>query len=144
MKTTTRVLALVIATAAGAVFAAEATDPTVKAWQELMDSNAGAAKTLGGMAAGKADFDAAAAAAAKDTLVANAKNITTVFKTQASDPKSKAKPEIWANWSDFEAKAKALEDAAAALDASSLDGVKAGMDAVGGACGACHKAYSAG
>jgi cytochrome c556 len=144
MKTTTRILAFVLATAAGAVFAGEATDPTVKAWQDLMDANGGAMKTLGGMAAGKADFDAAAAGAAKDALVANAKKITEVFKTQASDPKSAAKPEIWANWSDFEAKAKALEDAATALDASSLDSLKAGMDAVGGTCGACHKAYKAG
>jgi cytochrome c556 len=144
MKTTTRILALVLATAAGAVMAAEATDPTVKAWQELMDTNAGAAKTLGGMAAGKIAFDAAAAAAARETLIADAKKTPELFKTQASDPKSDAKPEIWANWSDFEAKSKALEDAATAMDASTLDGVKAGMDAVGGACGACHKAFKAG
>ena len=144
MKSATRILTAVAMLAAGAVFAAEATDPTVKAWQELMDANAGAAKVLGGMAGGKAAFDPAAAAAARETLIADAKKIPELFKTQATDPKSAAKPEIWANWSDFEAKAKALEDAVTAMDASSLDGVKAGMDAVGGACGACHKAYRAG
>ncbi len=141
MKFVTRALAIAAVCAAGAVMAAEATDPTVKAWQEQMDAGAGAAKALGDMAGGKAPFDATAASAAKDALVKEAAAIPALFKTQASDPKSKAKPEIWANWSDFESKAKGLSDAAAALDATSLEGVQAGMEAVGGACGACHKAY---
>jgi cytochrome c556 len=141
MKLTGKALIAALVCAGGVVMAAEATDPTVKAWQESMDAGAGHAKTLGDMAGAKAPFDAAAAQAAKDALVAEAAAIPGLFMTQASDPKSKAKPEIWTDWAGFEAKAKALGDAAAALDASSLEGVQAGMGAVGGACGDCHKAY---
>jgi cytochrome c556 len=127
--------------AATAVIAAEATEPSVKARQELMDAQAGAAKVLGGMAKGEVAFDAAAAEAAKAALIALSADIPAKFETEATDPKTKAKAEIWANWDDFVAKAGALNAAATALDASTLEGVQAGMDGVGGACGACHKAY---
>lgn len=143
MKLSVRNLSTGLALVAGVAIAAEATDPTVKAWQEAMDANGMAAKTLGDMAGGKTAFDAAAAAAARDTLITNAAATPTLFKTQASDPKSKAKAEIWANWADFEGKAKALGDAASAMDASTVEGVQAGMGAVGGACVGCHKAYQA-
>ncbi len=93
------------------------------------------------MAGDKAAFDAAAAEAAKAEHVAVSAEIAAKFEAQATDPESEAKPEIWTNWDDFVAKANDLNTAAAALDASSLDGVKAGMGAIGGACGACHKAY---
>lgn len=140
MKMTSR-LAVVAMLAAGAAFAAEATDPTVKAWQEAMGGGAGHAKTLGEMAKGAMAYDAAAAEAAKAALVAEAAAIPDLFRTQASDPKSKAKAEIWANYADFEAKAKALGDAAAALDTSSPETIGAGMAGVGGACKACHETY---
>lgn len=141
MRFSTKLIAAGMICLAGVAVAADATDPTVKAREEAMDSMGAAAKVLGSMAQGKMDFDAAKAAEAKSTIVATAAKVPDLFKTEASDPKSSAKPDIWANWSDFEAKAKALGDAANALDPSSLDTVKAGMDAVGGACGACHKAY---
>ncbi len=127
--------------AASAVFAAEATDPTVKARQELMDINGGSAKILGGMAGGKVPFDAAAAEAAKAALVAASAEIGAKFEMQATDPKSSAKPEIWTNWDDFLAKASALNAAATALDVSSVETIGAGMAGIGGACQDCHKTY---
>jgi cytochrome c556 len=127
--------------AATAVVAAEATEPTVKARQVLMDEIAGATKTLGDMAKGAAAFDAAAAEAAKAVLIDHAGQIPAKFEPQASDPKSKAKAEIWTSWDDFVAKAGALKSAAEALDATTVEGVQAGMGGIGGACGACHKAY---
>jgi len=142
MKTLTKTLILGLVMVGGIAFA-EASDPTVKARQELMDANGGAMKVLGGMAKGEVAFDAAAAEAAKATLIAAAADTAATFKDQATDPASHAKPEIWTTWDDFTAKADALGTAAAALDTTSLDGVKAGLGAVGGACGACHQAYKA-
>lgn len=118
-----------------------ATDPIVIAHKDLMKSFGGAAKALGGMAGGDVAFDAAAAEAAKAALVDGAAKIATVFEQAGSDPASEAKPEIWTNWEDFLVKAKGLGDAAAALDATTLEGVHAGMGGVGGACKACHTAY---
>ena len=141
MKLKTRTLVAGLMLVAGVAIAADAADPTVKAWQTLMDGNGGAAKALGGMASGEVPFDGAAAEAAKQTLIANAADIPVKFQTQAADPASKASPDIWANWDDFAAKAKALGDAASMLDVSSLDTLKAGMGAVGGACKDCHSKY---
>jgi cytochrome c556 len=108
-----------------------------------MDGNGGAVGLLGGMAKGEKEFDAAAAEAAKQTLIANAAGIAAAFTNNASDPEAHAKPEVWTNWDDFVAKAGALGTAAAALDASSLDGIKAGLGAIGGACKDCHTTYKA-
>lgn len=141
MKLTTKTLAVGLICLAGFAFAEGATNPAVKARQAAMDTIGGAAKVLGGMAQGKVDFDAAKAAEAQAAIVATVATVPDLFKAEETDPKSGAKPEIWANWSDFESKAKALSDAAAAVDTASLDGVTAGMGGVGGACGACHKAY---
>lgn len=141
MKFTTKAFVAGLVLVAGMAFAADATDPTVKARQVLMDGNGAATKVLGGMAGGEVAFDAVAAEAAKAALVANSADIAAKFEMQAEDPASKAKAEIWTNWDDFAAKAKALNDAATALDASTLEGVQAGMGAIGGACKACHTAY---
>ena len=143
MKFTTKILILGLVMAGGIALAGNATDPDVKARQALMDANGGAAKTLGGMADGTVAFDATAAAAAKAALVADAADIPAKFANNASDPASHAKPEIWTAMDDFKAKAGDLGKAAAALDTSSLDGVKAGLGAIGGACKACHTAYKA-
>lgn len=142
MKIITKAIIISLALTGGVAAAKEGVqDPTVKAWMDLMGKNGMAAKTLGDMAGGKTEFNAEAAAAAKAALIADAAEIPAAFKTQATDPVSEASPEIWTKWAEFEMDAKALADAATAMDVSSLDGVKAGMGAVGGACGACHKAF---
>lgn len=144
MNFVTKTLVIGLVMAGGIAFAqSKATDPEVKARQQLMDSNGAQAGILGGMASGKTAFDAAAAEAAKQQLIANAADIPVKFKPEATDPESRAKPEVWTSWDDFAASAAKLGAAAAALDASSLDGVKAGMGAIGGACKDCHTAYRA-
>ena len=126
---------------AGAAYAeTAATDANVIARQELMKGIGGAMKTLGGMAGGEMAYDAAAAEAAKAVLVANSAEIAAKFEMNAVDPATKAKPEAWANWDDFVAKATALNAAATAMDAASAEGIGAGMGDVGGACKACHMA----
>lgn len=141
MKFSTKAFAVGLTLIAGVAFAeTAATDADVIARQALMKSFGGAAKTLGGMASGDVAFDAAAAAAAKAVLVAGAADIAVKFEKNPSDPGSKAKPEIWTTWEDFLVKAKGLGDAAAALDATTVAGVQAGMAGVGGACKTCHTA----
>ena len=134
---------LVIALALGATvgIASDATDPTVRARQTLMGTLGMNAKVLGDMAGGKTAFDAAAAAAAKQALIAASSEIPATFEMQASDPATKAKPEIWSNFADFTAKAQVLNAAATALDPASLETVQAGMGAIGGACADCHKTW---
>jgi cytochrome c556 len=137
-----KTLALSLILAAGVAVAKDGVqDPTVAARMELMKTIGMNTKVLGDMAGDKAPFDAAAAAAAKDALVAASAEIGAKFETQATDPVAEAKPEIWSNWDDFLAKAGALNAAATALDASSVETVKAGMGAIGGACKDCHSTY---
>ena len=124
-------------------------DPAVKARKAHMDLYAFNLGTLGAMAKGSVDFDAAAAQAAADNLVA----LTSVNQmaywlpgtSNADMEGTRALPAIWAEGSDVGDKAKALVDAAMAMQAGagSLDGVRGAMGAVGGACGGCHKAYRA-
>ncbi|MDP2081848.1 MAG: cytochrome c [Pseudotabrizicola sp.] len=116
-------------------------DPTVKARMDLMGTIGMNVKVLGDMATDKVAFDAAAALAAQEALVAASADIAAKFEPQATDPVAEAKPEIWTNWDDFVAKAGALNAAATSLDPASLDSVKAGMGAVGGTCRDCHSTY---
>lgn len=142
MKLTTKALAIGFALVAGIAFAeAEATDPNVIARQDLMKTFGGAAKALGEMASGKVAYDAAAAEAAKQVLVAGSAQIAAKFEANAVDPATEAKPEIWTGWDDFITKGKGLETAAQALDVSSIEMIGAGMAGVGGACKACHTTY---
>lgn len=116
-------------------------DPTVKARQELMGTIGMSVKALGDMAGGKVAYEATTAAAAKAALVAASAEIATKFEPQATDPVAEAKPEVWTNWEDFVIKANALTAAATAIDATSAEGIGAGMGAIGGACKDCHSTY---
>lgn len=118
-------------------------DPTVKIRMDLMGTVGQNTKILGDMAGDKAPFDAAAAEAAKTALAAAAAQIPAVFETEADDPVSEARPEIWMNTEGFVEKAKGLETAAGAIDVSSLASLQAGMGAIAGACKACHSDFRA-
>lgn len=142
MKLVTKSLIAGLILVAGVAVAKEGVqDPTVKARMDLMGTIGMNTKVLGDMAGEKTAFDAAAAQAAKDALIAASADIAAKFETQATDPVAEAKPEVWTNWEDFVAKAGALNAAATALDATSLDTVKAGMGAIGGSCKDCHSTY---
>jgi cytochrome c556 len=144
MRFVTKAVILSLTLSAGMAVAKEGVqDPTVKARMDLMGVNAQNTKILGDMAGGKADFDAAAAEAAKMALAAAAADIAAKFEPEAADPVSEALPDIWMNWDGFAEKAKALETAAGALDVSSLESLQGGMAAVGGACKGCHTDFRA-
>ncbi|MBR9764245.1 MAG: cytochrome c [Rhodobacteraceae bacterium] len=147
MKPRTTAIVAVIALGASALSPltslahADVANPAVKERMALMGEIRSNFAVIGGMAQGKVEFDAAKAGEAQAGLAAAAAMIPEKFEPQESDPESEASPAIWDNWDDFTAMAANLEQAALALDSSSLDGVKAGMGGIGGACGACHKAY---
>lgn len=126
---------------AGVAFAGKSTDPDAMARQTLMGTIGMNTKVLGEMAGGKVAFDAAAAEAAKAALADAASKIAATFEPQGTDAESKAKPDIWTNWDDFVAKADALNKAALAMDATTVEGIGAGMAGVGGACKDCHSKY---
>ncbi len=141
MKLVTKRLGVGLIFAGGIAIAGEATDPQGKARQEVMETLGKNMKILGDMAGAKTAYDAAAAEAAKAAIVAAASEAAAKFEPQATDPKTTAKEDIWANWDDFLKKADALKAAAEGLDATTLEGVQAGMGAVGGACKDCHTTY---
>ncbi|QYK42320.1 MAG: cytochrome c [Paracoccaceae bacterium] len=145
MKIATKTLAIAMALAATVAMAKDGTqDPTVKARQDLMGTIGMNVKTLGDMAGGKAPFDAAAAGAAREALVAASADIGPKFETQADDPMSEViVDKVWANFEDFKARGMALNAAATALDVTSVETLQAGMGAVGGACRDCHTEYRA-
>lgn len=139
----TKAIAIAAIFAAGVAYAQDArTDPNAIARSELMSRQGKNAGILGGMASGKAPYDAAAAEAAKAALIETSSQIEAIFKEQgAADPVSEAKPEIWSNWEDFLTKASALNAAATAADVSSVESIGVAMAAIGGACSECHKVY---
>ena len=144
MKSLTISLALCAGLVAGAALAKDGvTNPVVKERMDVMQTIRVNTGKLGDMASGKATFDAAAATEAKTALAAAAAQIVKAFEANEDDPVSEATPKIWETYADFSSKAEAMVTAAEAVDTSSLDGIKAGMGAVGGACKACHESYRA-
>ena len=141
MKLVTKLIILGVMVSASVAFAGKSTDPDAVARQTLMDTVGMNTKILGDMAGGKADFDAAKADAAKLALADAAGKIPVAFMGQGTDAESDAKPEIWTSWDDFLLKADALGKAATALDATTVEGVQAGMAGIGGACKDCHTKY---
>lgn len=135
-------LVAAVLAATGAYAKGDRTDPNAIVRADTMRAIGGAMGKIGKMASGETAYDAAAAQAAKDALVAAATAIPEAFMTQGgADPASDAKADVWANWDDFVAKATALQDAANALDVSSAETMGAGAGALGGACKACHSVY---
>lgn len=142
MQLRKKTLALGLILVAGIATAKEGVqNAVVKERMDAMSVIAASTKVLGDMAGDKVAFDAARATEAAAAIAAASATVPALFEAQADDPVSEAKPEIWANWADFTAKSEALHQAAQALDTSSLEGLKAGMGVVAGACKACHSTY---
>ncbi|WP_172297494.1 cytochrome c [Pseudoruegeria sp. HB172150] len=141
MKTSTRILGATLILAATAAIAAE--NPAVVARQDAMKTIGMSTKVLGDMAKGETAFDAAAAQAAATAMAEQAAMVPALFEPEEDDPDSEAKPEIWANWDDFTAKAADLEAAAASAAGSitTAEDIGAAMQAIGPTCMACHRTY---
>jgi cytochrome c556 len=81
-----------------------------------------------------------------ETLAINAQYIPALFPEGSLTDKSKAKPEVWQKWPEFEAAAKKMETEAVKLrDASKAKNAQLTQDIVKdfgrNACGACHTPF---
>lgn len=129
------------ATAQDAPFARE-----IKARQGIMVYRAMQLGVLGGMAKGEIEYNAEAAQRAADNLLAASVLDTSMLWPKGSghdaNPASDVAPGLWDPASDIGGKAKAMADAATAMQAAAgqgPDSLKTAMGPVGEACGACHK-----
>lgn len=130
---------------------AQGMDPlaaAVKARQSHMQLYQFNLMTLGGMAQGAIPYDAAAATAAANNLVALSgldQSGYWLAGTAAGEVEgTRAAPALWDNLEDLVAKGQALNTAAIAMAAAAgtdQASLAAAMGALGGACGACHEAY---
>jgi cytochrome c556 len=123
------------------------------AGQALVDHRVAALKKAGGSMQFFAQYDgsdAAAAVAAAKVLDDTAAALLSWFP-EGSGPggagveKTRALPVIWTDFADFEAKAKAFDDAVgpmtAAAAANDVAAIQAALAGVGKSCKACHETY---
>jgi cytochrome c556 len=85
-------------------------------------------------------------AVSAETLALNAQQIPSLFPAGSMTDKSKAKPEVWQKWPEFEAAAKKMETEAEKLrDAARAKNEQLTQDIVKdfgrNACGACHTPF---
>jgi cytochrome c556 len=87
------------------------------------------------------DFSPVAEAAQK--IEAAVPKIMPLFPQGSTDPKSRAKPEIWTQWPKFEDGVKKLQAAAGALSTAAKNGgdVAAAGKTLFGACKSCHDQF---
>ena len=149
MKTLLAALSLTALGVAGAAMAQdEPFKNEIKARQGIMTYRGLQLGVLGGMAKGEVEYDAAAAQKAADNLMASITLDASMLWPKGSDntanPASTALPAMWEEGSGIGDKAKAMVEAATALQAAAgtdLEAMKTAMGPVGEACGGCHKAF---
>ena len=136
-------LGLALVTATTALAHQGVQNPAVLARMDGMRAIADNMKTLGQMAKGATDFDAARARAAAASIARHAAATPQLFETQETDPKSEARPAIWSDFADFAGKATELEAIAIGLSTSIDDpaDVKAAMAVLRANCKSCHSVY---
>lgn len=143
-------LRLPMAVGAAAVLAACATmmakppDEAIRERQALMKEQGAAMRSIQDkLKAGQVQ----AVAVDAEKLASTAKRIPGLFPAGSLNPQtSRAKPEIWQKWSEFEGYVRALETKAAQLAATSRGGDAQATSAAAAdlgktTCGACHNAF---
>ena len=126
--------------AAPLVQAHDEKDPRHKAMTSLADNM----KALAKMAkAGDMHHDQAVTHA--DEIAETARRMLALFPEGSAGHGSRAKPEIWTDWSGFEKEADDFERAVDSLRAAAQSGEHARLDAaladVGKTCSSCHKRF---
>jgi cytochrome c556 len=119
-------------------------DEAIAARQKLMKDQGAAMKAISDAAkAGQLQVIPAEA----EKLRATAKEIPALFPQGSVNPAtSRAKPEIWQKWAEFEGNAKSLETKASALATTAKGGDAAATNTAVAelgktTCGACHTAF---
>ena len=141
-------LAILAGAASGQDAAQKALADATKARQAQMQLYAFNLGLLGGMAKGEVPYDATAASAAAGNLASLAPLDQSRLWPEGSDEMgvegSKVMAELWQNMPDVMSKGADLVTAATAMEVAAgtdLASLQAAMGPLGGACGACHKAY---
>jgi cytochrome c556 len=137
-------VALVAAMPASAQF--QKPEQAIKYRQSVMALQGAHFGRIGAMTAGRVPFDAAAVQANADLVLTLSKLPFAAFGdgTDKAAP-TRAKPEIWTNRADFDAKAKTYQDEVVKLQAAArtgdLEQIKAAFGSAGDSCKACHDKY---
>ena len=142
---------LVLGTASITALADGHLENAIKARKAVMQLRAYSLGQLGAMAKGEVEYDAAAATAAANNLLALANLDQSTMWPQGTDNasmpgKTRALPEIWSTYPAVVEKAKAMVTAAEAMAAAAgtdLASLQGAMGDVGKACGGCHKPFQA-
>ena len=118
-------------------------DKNVKERMMLMKEMANNTKTIGQMLKGKTPFDADEAKLALERLSSLSLETPKVFKINASDPKSEARPSIWDEFDEFTKLSKDLAETSLLLAGSidSIDDLRPALKGVSSGCKACHSRY---
>lgn len=146
------ILSLVVAgLSVASLSVAQGSDPIAaaigarKAHMQLYGANIG---VLGAMAQGNAEYDADAAQAAADNIVALVSINQRFYWPQGSAvgeaEDTRALPALWENMDGVMARVSSLTEAAAGMQAAAgtdLASLQAAMGALGGACGGCHEDF---
>jgi cytochrome c556 len=119
-------------------------EEAIAARQQLMKEQGAAAQAIGDkLKAGNGNI-----AAEAHKLVETSQRIPSLFPEGSLNPQtSRAKPEIWQKWSEFQGNAKALGTKAGQLEAMAKSGADAqalapAMQDLGRTtCGACHNTF---
>ena len=138
--------AVVVASALGVATVSSAFAGPVEDRKELMKSVVKSVKLAVPMAKGETPFDAAAAAAAMQTINEVPDKFVKLFPAGSDKhEKTEASPKIWQNMTDFVAKGADLKAASAKTKAAAGQGQVAFNAAVFGSlvktCKACHDTY---
>jgi cytochrome c556 len=141
-----RILGAISVLALGATVVLAQNLAPIKERQDTMKKISDDNKVLGAMTKGEAPFDAAKASALLGGWDARVKKVLTLYPDDSkTGEKTRAKPEIWQNKADFDAKMADFAKAAAAAKAAtgSADAFKAAYADLGKACDSCHEKYRA-
>ena len=139
-----KMFTVVLITASSIVFAHSGVkDKNVKERMMLMKEMANNTKTIGQMLKRRTPFDANEAKLALERLASLSLETPKVFKINASDPKSEARPAIWNEFDEFTKLSKDLAEASLLLAGSinSIDDLRPALKGVSSGCKACHSRY---
>lgn len=135
--------AAVVTIVAGGVAFAQA--DAIKQRKETMKAVGGSLGTLVKMVKGEEAYDSAKAKTAVETIAAKAKGFDAMFPAGSEKGgETEAAATIWSDTAGFKAALAKLETTAAAqvaVASKDLDGTKAAVGALGGACKGCHDTY---
>ena len=139
-----KMFTVVLITASSIVFAHSGVkDKNVKERMMLMKEMANNTKTIGQMLKGRTPFDANEAKLALERLASLSLETPKVFKINASDPKSEARPAIWNEFDEFTKLSKDLAETSLLLAGSidSIDDLRPALKRVSSGCKACHSRF---